>query len=251
MSEYGGYTYGSSFPLKRWLHRRRFEEAIHILSLSSDDTLLDYGCGDGFLLKQIMDRDLLPGRQLVGYEPAEVMYQQCKAQLAGTDAKIVSTLSSISNQIFSRVCCLETCEHLSDTVLADVLNDVAGSVKTDGMAVISVPVEIGIPALLKNTFRYFKNPKGRGLTLKKFIQAFLGLKIDRGEAGELSDLPYYYSHIGFDYRVFKQKLEQYLVIDAVTYSPLHILGPFLGMTVYYTCTRRPTGSHDRLQEQRS
>ena len=110
MLTYQEITYNSKLPIKRWLHQRRFNEAVKLLNLKTSDLLLDYGCGDGHLLKLCLKS--IPSQNLYGFEPANNMYEEA-VQNVGKRIKIVQDCKEL-NKKFTKISCLETCEHLVD-----------------------------------------------------------------------------------------------------------------------------------------
>ena len=67
MTSYDAQTLQSSNPLARYAHRNRLNRSLTLaLPRLAGGMLLDYGCGAGAFLAQVLDRH--PGRA-VGYEP--------------------------------------------------------------------------------------------------------------------------------------------------------------------------------------
>ncbi len=64
---YSQWTTGSRSAIKRFAHNARIDRAIDLLALEPGDRILDYGMGDGMLLRRIHQRQ--PGARLCGFEP--------------------------------------------------------------------------------------------------------------------------------------------------------------------------------------
>lgn len=238
MSLYKEGTYRSGSFIKRWLHQRRFKEASKILNLKKSDLLLDYGCGDGYLLT--LCSKSIPSQNLYGFEPVNEMYKEA-IQNVGKKIKIVQDLKELNNK-FTKISCLEVCEHLVDDDLKELFSNIGNLLKPNGRVIISVPIEIGIPAMLKNLFRFFKNKKWYGnLTFKNYIKTILGLTIPRNVSQRLSNVNYinFISlHTGFDYRKFELLLNDYFRIQRKYYSPINFFKSVLNNIIYYDCVKK-------------
>lgn len=236
MSTYRGCTYESGFYPLRWLHQKRFELALDLLGLKEGDSLLDYGCGDAQLLKLAARR--LPAASLAGYEPAGSMREEALENLGNSGIPVHDCVSGIQRR-FSKIVCLETCEHLSRRLLEQLFTTIAGLLDQGGLVLISVPVETGPSSLVKNAYRYLLGRKFHNLTILKIIKAALGMRMEREAEAELSGLDFIYPHIGFDHAEFGKLLEKHFAIEGKRYSPANFLGPVLNNTVYFVC--RPLG----------
>lgn len=234
MIQYRQHTYQSPFWPKRWIHRWRFRDATKLIALAEDDTVLDFGCGDGHFLKLLAE--ILPSNHLYGYEPGRRNFQQASNNLNSSGVLVVQQLDSLTKRKFTKIYCLETCEHLPDAQLEVLLENIETMLADKGNVLIGVPIEIGLPALLKNTFRLW-NPKAHHLTVQNYFKAFLGQPIAR-KAGKLHpDLKYIFPHVGFDYRRFEQMLGKYFNIRERRFSPTPLFGSLLNNEVYYICER--------------
>jgi SAM-dependent methyltransferase len=231
-AQYQSYTYQSSFAPKRWLHHKRFTDAIRILRLGERDTVLDYGCGDGRLHEIAAQSH--PRGLLFGYEPAQELFEQAKARLDEKGVTVVQSLSELKGRKFDKVVCLEVCEHLPKKELHELLLNLKSLLKPGGDLVVSVPIESGLPALAKNTFRFTKHHLYPDLSLNSYIRTFLGMPVRR-LPGSLSGLNYFFHHIGFDFREFERVLATQFKIKMRYCSPLDRLGSGLNNTIYYRC----------------
>ena len=66
---YSNQTINNSSFIKRFSHNKRFQNSIKLLSPKSDDKILDYGTGDGYILNQIYNKNIYC--EIIGYEPFE------------------------------------------------------------------------------------------------------------------------------------------------------------------------------------
>lgn len=78
---------------------------------------------------------------------------QAKENLGGFNAvRFVQDLDSIESGLFDYVFCLEVFEHLPGKETIDALAEIHRLLKSDGLAVIGVPHELFLPAMLKAFF---------------------------------------------------------------------------------------------------
>ncbi len=121
---------------------------------------------------------------------------------------------------------METCEHLIDDDLKKLLINIENLLMPNGQVIISVPIEIGIPAMLKNLYRFFKNKNHGNLTFKNYIKTIFGFTVPRDTNQKLSNVNYIYSHIGFDHRKLELLLNNYFRIQHKFYSPIIFLDQY-------------------------
>jgi SAM-dependent methyltransferase len=236
-------TYESRFFIKRLLHKRRFQEAIELLALEGSDVLLDYGCGDAHLLELCLPAS--SAEHLFGFEPSDVMYEEAASVVAGKNIKLFKRIEEMTWQ-FTKISCLETCEHLTDEELKTLFRNIKTLLRPGGQLLVSVPVEIGPPAMFKNLFRFLKNRKHDNLTLNNYLKAILGLPIARNTQQQLGNVRYIYSHIGFDHRTFERQLREHFTIVRRHCSPFNWAGPMFNNTIYYVCRRNEASPHKLL-----
>ena len=236
MERYQDYTYKNAFFVKRWLHRRRYRDTLSFLELQTRDTVLDYGCGDGYFLQMCLE--VLSAENLVGYEPDPVMYQEAVRETHGTGIVILRTLDELHNKAFTKITCLETGEHLVGQELDTLLVNIERLLAQRGRIVISVPLEIGVPALLKNTFRILKGHIPDNFTFLNFWRMVFGVSIPRSTPENREHGHYIYSHMGFDHRQFEEMLARAFCIEKKYFSPADFLGSAFNNTILYSCRRK-------------
>lgn len=228
---YNTYTYNSPNLLLRWFHQKRFLDAIKLIGLEQDGTLLDYGCGDGHLLQ--LCREQFSGDRLFGFEPAESLLEQATNQLKGTGVLLSDRLEALPHA-FDRIACLEVCEHLAEPELEQLISKIKERMGSESEVVFSVPVESGLPGFIKNIFRLIKNEKKDHLTVGKLFRILFEKDIER-EIGVLDNgLPYYFSHVGFNHKIFERKIRPHFRIQQKTYSPFRFL---FRNNVFYVCRK--------------
>jgi len=222
---YAEYTVSNRNRLIRLSHRLRYRRAISHLNIKSGMSILDYGCGDGYLLVEINKKssDCL----LSGYEPDEKMFVELSRKIMETGISVVTNLEALDIKEFDIIVCLEVLEHLGKKYREDIYSNIKNLLKKSGYILISVPVEIGFSAFLKNLHRFIF----RGGYYRRFKYIFNPLfsrKIIREE-----NEPYITSHIGFDYRDIEKELKGNFKLIKKEFSPFHFSGGFLNSQVLY------------------
>lgn len=231
MPHYNTYTYNSPLTIQRWVHNKRFEDAIELLAIKADDKVLDYGCGDGRLLELINDRKL--SSTLAGYEPAEDMYKQALAKL---DSAIhIEKEFNLLGEGFNKIACLETCEHLPPGELNELFYRIRRLADENALIIFSVPIETGIPAMIKNLYRKIRNDKKDQMSWLDYFKTIFGIKVERIDSPISKNMDYYFSHVGFSHRRFTRELQRYFSVKRTRFSPINSLKNFGGNTVFYIC----------------
>lgn len=236
MNEYRTYTHADPHRLKRWTHQQRFEDALHLIEQLSAHSVLDFGCGDGYLLQAIHRQQ--PELFACGYDPLTTMAQQAQKLLSNTNIIIAERLTDLPQQSYDLVLCLETCEHLVPDALQRTFTEIRALVAPGGAAIFSVPMERGLISLIKNLFRLRKRHGYENLTWATILATAIGRHVHRPVNMNLG-FPYYFSHVGFDEREFEQQLSHYFIIERACSSPWAWAPRWLNPTRYYICRPRP------------
>lgn len=232
--EYDKITYNSRFYLKRVLHKKRFTDAVKLLKPSYNDIVLDYGSGDGQFV--VVFRELFPENTIFAYEPATSMFNLLKEKVINLNINVVNMFPEIENNKFSKITCLEVCEHLNDRNLTSLIENIKHILDENGQILISVPIEIGISSFFKNIFRLVKSHGDySNLTFQNLINALLCRSVNRSENQKLSGLDYYFSHVGFNHKSFIKIIQNHFRIIKIYYSPINFLKGFLNNSIYLVC----------------
>jgi SAM-dependent methyltransferase len=229
--KYNTLTYNSSLRIQRWVHNKRFEDAIKLLEVEAGDKILDYGCGDGRLLELINEK--YKGVTLTGYEPVPEMAAQA-LQRVNSSIHIDSNPASLKGQ-FNKIACLETCEHLPEAELQELFSIIKQKAAQSATIVFSVPVETGLPGGIKNVYRKLRGHKKDKMSWMDVLKTIFGVKLDRSSKEIAVGLDYYYSHAGFNHRLFAQVLKSHFQIIKVVFSPFNFLKSLMGNTVFFVC----------------
>ncbi len=201
---YRGLSLGAVF------HRLRLRGIVSELrgiGLGASGTLADFGCSDGFILEQLQ-AGLLQGASwsYCGFDHSQRLLDRARAKrLPGTtfDHFSLTEASREWQDAFDLVLCLETLEHTAD--YRPALENLWRACKPGGHLLLSMPIEVGVPGLLK----FF----GRRLAYRDPYSHFFG---DRSRwpyvralltGGDISvfrepQQSGYSSHYGFDNRRF-------------------------------------------------
>lgn len=220
MYDYSAYTFNSTNPLRRLSHRTRFAIALQKLTMVSPlKSVLDYGCGDGFFLRKVsqtftQNTDLL----LVGLEKYPTIYAKTQEvnefSIFHTNEDVFTAIEG--KEKFQFVTILEVLEHCNPKTQVMILNEAGSLLSHDGKIIISVPIEIGIPALVKNIFRFRLNPKRRfsGYSLTNILKSLLHIPIP-----EYRNKDEYLTHMGFNFRDLEGLISQQFTILEKQFSP--------------------------------
>lgn len=226
---YGTYTYNSKNPLKRFSHRSRFKHGESLIPIREACRILDFGCGDAMFLN-LLDQHSPVQLSLMGYEPYLEM-------IAGNAVQVVSDWQEViaytkSTGFFDCVVCFEVLEHLSEKKQREVLEQILPVLSKDGVLVLSVPIEKGIPALIKNQFRGSSSNPGL-YSKKNIIASFLGKDLSELRQGDE-----YLSHMGFYFSDLELVLASYFEMEERFFSPFKGLGYQVNSQVFYKLKRK-------------
>jgi 2-polyprenyl-3-methyl-5-hydroxy-6-metoxy-1,4-benzoquinol methylase len=124
---YADITVNDRNPVKRWLQRRRFSDALRVLegaALESGPWLLDFGAGDGEL--SLLLTDAIPAANVCVYEPTPSLLAEARAKLTGRERVcFADRLEALPPERFDFVFCLEVFEHLPERETGDAISAIA------------------------------------------------------------------------------------------------------------------------------
>lgn len=233
---YAKLTTGDKNPVKRWLQRRRFSDALKVFDRASPTSaplnVMDYGAGNGELVRQLAG--LRPIEATV-FEPTPALMKEAKSHLAHLDAvSFCDTPKDIPGDHFDYIFCLEVFEHLPPEQTEQALAHIHRLLKPTGFAVIGVPHELFLPALFKGVFRMSRRYGAFDARLGNILPAFLGKPPAERPTTEIAPGQAYHSHhLGFDYRQLELRFKPYFRRERRWFSPFPLLGPGLNSEVYY------------------
>ncbi len=242
---YAEITFNDKNPVKRWLQRQRLVSAIKLCgrSLYLPEAICDYGAGNGELCKLLAAR--YQNAKITCYEPMPQLLSEAKENLSATpNVEFCQDIRNVLPDTLDAVLCLEVFEHLPPSETRDALQTISEILKPEGILVIGVPVEIGIPALYKGVFRMFRRYNAYDANIKNVALAFLGRPPKDRPVSEIAPgLEFHHEHMGFHFRDFKQVLGNYFQLLQVSASPFTFPGTWLMPEVYFVVKKFP-GSND-------
>jgi SAM-dependent methyltransferase len=233
--KYADLTINDPNPVKRWVQRRRFADAVGVLRGRPDAgpiRVLDFGAGDGELVRRIADGERL---EAWVYEPVPELLAQAREKLAGLPGvSFASDVAALEPGSFDYVFCLEVFEHLPETETVAALTAIHRLLKPGGSAVIGVPHELFLPALLKGLFRITRRYGDFDASFRNVFAAALGrVPVPRPLEELAPGVSYHFHHLGFDYRVLERQLAERFRIVQRWFSPVPILSAALNSEVYF------------------
>ena len=200
-----------------------------MLELNCNDVLLDYGGGDGHLIR--LASEAKPCSNYFLLEPSDNM-REARATLAGIqNVTFCSNSADLADSMFSKISCLEVFEHVEPASSLDsVIRDIYRCLRPNGTLVVSMPVEVGPVSLLKNIFRIIAKSTFPGTNLKSMCLSAIGC---------VSSIPRTNGHIGFDYRsTLKLLLNAGFEMEQMRFTPIGFGGGVCNSQAHYRF-RRP------------
>jgi SAM-dependent methyltransferase len=230
-----------------WSHRRRFETARTLVAPYKGRPLLDYGCGDGTFLAMV-HADF---PHSIGLEVDPGLVTACTQQfgdLGGMQFLLASAANMLPAGSVGIVICTEVLEHCPAEAVDVALTRMRRLVAPGGRVIISVPVETGLPLIVKQAARAVAARRVSAdyqhrerYTLREFV-GMLGpgerTVVDRPlyETQFAPGLPNrYHGHKGFNWRAMRRHVaETFRVVDT-RFSPVSWLGPQFASQAWFIC----------------
>jgi SAM-dependent methyltransferase len=233
----------------RFGHAARFEHGRRLVAPHSGGRLLDYGCGDGTFLARVAD--LFP--DAVGADRAADHLEDDRKRFArphpGVRFLHTSELSGPEHAgAYRVVTCMEVLEHCVPADVDVVLADLARLVATDGVVIISVPIEVGPSFVVKwaarglaayrglSDYRHYERYSWREAA--RMVFAGSGPAIPR-PTYQSPDGPFH-SHYGFNWRQLRRDVRRHLTVVRTSFSPLGWLGGLASSQAWFECRRDHT-----------
>jgi len=232
-----------------WSHRSRYEVGLQLASQFAGKQILDYGCGDGSFLTMLMSRPECPSHA-VGAEIHEELVKDCSLRLAGQTG-----LSFIHNDeldmpqhqgAYDAVICMEVLEHVLD--VRPLLDRFALLLSPSGKLIISVPVETGLPLLVKQAVRRVAGWRGigdyPGISPYSFRELWSGVVASAKRQHIIrpvhrnADGSGFHDHKGFNWMVLRETVVQTFEIEKILSSPLTLLTPHFASQVWFQLRKK-------------
>jgi len=249
--EHGHYAAKQIFCRDRlvaWSHRRRFDVGLALATRFRGKRILDYGCGDGTFLALLWKRDDRPA-SAVGAELDAFQVEDCRSRLGNLPDLRFEPIAHLDDPshhgAYDGVVCMEVLEHV--VAVDAVIDRLWRLLADDGTLIVSVPVETGVPLLLKQAVRRVAAWRGigdyrgtAGYNLREYAASvFAGAAphIARPVYNLDGDIPFH-DHKGFNWRVLRDRLTRRFAIDGVVASPVPRLGPHLATQVWFVARKK-------------
>jgi 2-polyprenyl-3-methyl-5-hydroxy-6-metoxy-1,4-benzoquinol methylase len=230
----------------RLSHRGRFTLARRLIAPSAGARLLDYGCGDGTFMAQVID--LFPDAVGTDYEPGQVA--DCRRRFADYPRLRFCTVDELStvSASFGLITCMEVLEHCREREIDQVLDDLRRLLAPAGRLVISVPIEIGPALILKQMVRRIAGWRNLGdyrynerYTVGELVRMTLATSrsaIARPLYDNAPGLPPFHTHKGFNWRALRERIGHDFSLQRTCFSPFPLAGPILNSQAWFICGAR-------------
>jgi SAM-dependent methyltransferase len=233
--------------LVAWSHSRRFRTGLALVREFRGKRVLDFGSGDGtFLALAMMSADapaVATGAELT-HEVVDDCRRRYREEPRLRFLRVPDLDTPEHARAYDAVFCMEVLEHVVDW--NPVIGQMARLLAPGGKLIVSVPVETGVPVLVKQTVRCIAGwrkvghyPGTTSYSWPELLSAVAAGNrqhvvrpvFDMG-AGPAHD------HKGFNWRVLRDRLNRDFVVEQVLASPFSWLGPGLATQVWFICRLR-------------
>jgi ubiquinone/menaquinone biosynthesis C-methylase UbiE len=209
---------------------RRFDQALNIAQLEGDETVLEIGGGTGVFLLSLAHACSDIHFSDISRETPLFSTPRRLLNLAGISNKEINytaadvTRLPYSSNIFDSIFVLDVLEHVPDERPA--ITEIARVTADNGTAIISAPIEVGPPVLIREGYRFLDGNRRHTDSLGELWNAFGGdpsLKTNQG-------------HRGYDYRKTVRWLREEFNDVSVEYCPWSKLGGWFNPTAIVSAT---------------
>jgi SAM-dependent methyltransferase len=231
-----------------WSHRGRFATGVRLAREIVGARALDYGCGDGTFLGLLMNGQPSP-RVAVGAEVTTAIVADCRERFKaqkGMHFVLVEDLERPAHQgAYDVIYCMEVLEHMVDP--AAMLERFKHLLAAGGTLVISVPIETGLPVVVKQLVRRVAGWRGIGhypgttpytpIELLRSVFAGSTQHITRPVITR-EDGSTFHDHKGFNWRMLRALISAEFDLVRESTSPVEWLGPQLGTQRWLIARKR-------------
>ena len=236
--------------LVAWSHAQRFATALKLASQFSNRRILDYGSGDGTFLALAMMADAPPAAA-VGAELLDGVIDDCRTRYSAEPRMSFVQVKSLDAHEHARqydaVFCMEVLEHVYDW--EPELARMSRLLAQDGTLVVSVPVETGVPVVVKQIARTIAGWRkiGHYPGTTPYSWPELASAVFAGRAQHVTRPVFDFGsgpchdHKGFNWRVLHDRLMKQFDVTHVMASPFAWLGPGLATQVWFVARLRNPG----------
>jgi 2-polyprenyl-3-methyl-5-hydroxy-6-metoxy-1,4-benzoquinol methylase len=140
-----GTLFESKNPLLRYVEKIRIKKIISMAKIKKSDSVLDLGCGEGFLLSMLPQTKKITGIDISKHALSRakniVENKGLKANLFFGDAQNLNV-----NETFDKIMCSEVLEHVPKP--RTVMKNIHKILKDNGTLVVSIPDETRIQNIM-------------------------------------------------------------------------------------------------------
>ncbi|HTI73221.1 MAG TPA: class I SAM-dependent methyltransferase [Candidatus Limnocylindria bacterium] len=245
----------SDLSILRWSHGSRFRVAVAKSAPFRGQRILDYGCGDATYFQMLLQSGHAPA-SMVGAELDPNVIRANETKFAKSRQVSFIPLAELDHprqqEAYDAVVCMEVFEHLVDP--AKYLDHMCALIKPGGRLLLSVPVEIGLPVVVKLSVRRLaamRGIHGYDSTIpytwgELFKSLFAGSQqhIPRVKHVSPDGSPPVHCHKGFNWKMLRELIAKRMNIEQVSGSPVQWLSPALGSQVWFEAVK-PLGTSRR------
>jgi len=212
--------------------------------------MLDYGCGDATFLDLLTQSESAP-RVAVGAERWPSALEVCRERFRARKGLHFILTEDLERPAhagsYDAIYCMEVLQYVTDP--ASVLEQFDRLLADGGALVISVPVETGLPLVVKQIVRRVAGWRGIGLypgtsryTLSEFWKSVIAGSTPHITRPTLTraDGSTYHDHTGFNWRVLRGLIRDRFDLVSEMASPVARLGPNLAAQCWFVARKRKT-----------
>jgi SAM-dependent methyltransferase len=238
-----------------WSHRGRFAASLRLAREIGGARTLDYGCGDGTFLGLLMNGREAP-RIAVGADLSTAIVADCRERFKaqkGLHFVLAEDLERPAHQgAYDTVYCMEVLEHVVDP--APMLDTFRRLLAPGGTLVISVPIETGLPVVVKQIVRRIAGWRGighypgtTGYTPRELLRSVFARSAQHITRPVITteDGRTFHDHKGFNWRVLRGLVRAEFDLVRESTSPVEWLGPQLGTQRWLIARKRADTEHRR------
>jgi SAM-dependent methyltransferase len=236
---YAEITFKDKNSIKRWLQQQRLFSAVELCgrSLRPPKAICDFGAGNGELCKLLAE--YYQNAKLICYEPTPSLLSEARQNLCALpEIEFCQDIQTVASGTLDVVFCLEVFEHLPPEETANALQTISDLLKPEGIIIIGVPIEVGIPALYKGIFRMSRRYGAFDANMKNVVMSFFCYPPKNRPVSEIEPgFNFHYEHMGFYFRLLRETIGNYFKLDKVSASPFSALGSWLMPEIYFVATK--------------
>ena len=208
---------------------QRFDQALEAGDLAPSDSVLIVGAGTGvFSLSVVQYVDDLHLTDLPREDP---LFETVRSlyDLSDLDDRDIeyaaadATSLPYQSDTFDAVFALDVLEHIPEEQAA--IGELARVTKSNGKTIVSAPIEIGPPLIIRELYRFIDGRRCQSESLSEFVRSIFGR----------SPLDTNQHHRGYDYRKTISRLNEPFNEVSVEYCPYKMLKWFNPTAIIIAC----------------